>query len=255
MAGLKERIQHLKGLTPVKFEVRLSVAVNPFTEEMKNEIISKAPSKDENGEKEEGSEVKTDDEEDSNGDEIFNGDIETPEIGEISGVDSFVISRTDDGGKRKQRAAFVVYKADIAEGRVINIKGNAVEQPQSWGLGNDHDLDLNLGISTTPSGDGPRDNETSGQKHFQPYTVHGPRRSNLKMNYPATITVGSPTLEGLPMTLEQSPLWTSVYPNFFLRRSVQDLRPVFLIRSLALSMYIFETTKYFTITVGFSNVY
>ncbi|KAL6971507.1 hypothetical protein U1Q18_031186 [Sarracenia purpurea var. burkii] len=106
---------------------------------------------------------------------------------------------------------------DIAEGRVINIQGNAVEQPQSWGLGmnnarsgmeleyvalsdncsgiididdnlidydvfnagNDHDLDLNLGISTTPSGDGPRDNETSGQKHFHPYTVRDPRRSNV----------------------------------------------------------------------------
>ncbi|KAL6955651.1 hypothetical protein U1Q18_043631 [Sarracenia purpurea var. burkii] len=267
MSGLKQRIQHLKGLSPVMFEVRPSIAVNPFTEEMKNEIISKATSEDENGEKEEGYEVKTDDEEDSNGDEIFNDDIETLEIGEISGVDSFLISRTDDGGKRKNerhlwltrfapiQPCILIMNADIAEGRVINIKGNAVEQPQSWGLGNDHDLDLNLGISTTPSGDGPRDNETSGQKHFHPYTVHDPRRSNLKMNYPATITVGSPTLEGLPMTLEQSPLWTSVYPNFFLRRSVQDLRPVFLIRSLALSMYIFETTKYFTITVGFSNVY
>ncbi|KAL6967391.1 hypothetical protein U1Q18_033199 [Sarracenia purpurea var. burkii] len=44
--------------------------------------------------------------------------------------------------------------------------------------GNDHDLDLNLGISTTPSGDGPRDNETLGQKHFHPYTVNDPRRSN-----------------------------------------------------------------------------
>lgn len=35
------------------------------------------------------------------------------------------------------------------------------------------------------------------------------------MKNPATITVGNPTLQGLPMTSEHPAFWNGAYPNYF----------------------------------------
>ncbi|KAG5515421.1 hypothetical protein RHGRI_036464 [Rhododendron griersonianum] len=78
--------------------------------------------------------------------------------------------------------------------------------------GDDHSLDLNLGISTPSSGDGPKDNERLGHLQFHPY-AHEARRPNMKN--PATITVGNPTLQGIAMTSEHPAFWNGVYPNYF----------------------------------------
>lgn len=45
--------------------------------------------------------------------------------------------------------------------------------------GSDHNLDLNLGISTPSCGDGPKDNERLGHLQFHPYAVQETRRSNV----------------------------------------------------------------------------
>ena len=45
--------------------------------------------------------------------------------------------------------------------------------------GSVHNLDLNLGISIPSSGDGTKDNESSGRFQFHPYDVHDVRRSNV----------------------------------------------------------------------------
>lgn len=79
--------------------------------------------------------------------------------------------------------------------------------------GSDHNLDLNLGISTPSCGDGPKDNERLGHLQFHPYAVQETRRSNMKN--PATIPVGNPTLQGLPMTSEHPAFWNGVYPSYF----------------------------------------
>lgn len=47
-----------------------------------------------------------------------------------------------------------------------------------WNAGDDHSLDLNLGISTPSSGDGPKDNERLGHLQFHPY-AHEARRQNV----------------------------------------------------------------------------
>ncbi|GFZ20541.1 related to AP2.7 [Actinidia rufa] len=85
--------------------------------------------------------------------------------------------------------------------------------PEANAGGRDHNLDLNLGISTPSSGDAQKDHESLGHLPFHPYIVHDARKSNMK-DLSAT-TVGSPTVKGLPMTSEHLPLWTGVYPNFF----------------------------------------
>ncbi|PSR86638.1 Ethylene-responsive transcription factor RAP2-7 like [Actinidia chinensis var. chinensis] len=85
--------------------------------------------------------------------------------------------------------------------------------PEANAGGRDHNLDLNLGISTPSSGDAQKDHESLGHLPFHPYIVHDARKSNMK-DVSAT-TVGSPTVKGLPMTSEHLPLWTGVYPNFF----------------------------------------
>ncbi|KAI8523946.1 hypothetical protein RHMOL_Rhmol13G0111100 [Rhododendron molle] len=78
--------------------------------------------------------------------------------------------------------------------------------------GDDHSLDLNLGISTPSSGDGPKDNERLSHLQFHPY-AHEARRPNIKN--PATITVGNPTLQGIAMTSEHPVFRNGVYPNYF----------------------------------------
>ncbi|GFZ13188.1 related to AP2.7 [Actinidia rufa] len=74
--------------------------------------------------------------------------------------------------------------------------------------GNVHNLDLNLGISIPSSGDGTKDNESSGRFQFHPYDV-------LDMENPTSTVAGKQSLKGLAMTSDHPPLWTGAYPNFF----------------------------------------
>ncbi|PSR90002.1 Ethylene-responsive transcription factor like isoform 1 [Actinidia chinensis var. chinensis] len=85
--------------------------------------------------------------------------------------------------------------------------------PEANAGGRDHNLNLNLGISTPSSGDAQKDHESLRHFPFHPYAVHDARKSNMKN--PTVTTVGSPTLKGLPMTSDHLPLWVGLYPNFF----------------------------------------
>ncbi|KAF7152727.1 hypothetical protein RHSIM_Rhsim01G0221900 [Rhododendron simsii] len=78
--------------------------------------------------------------------------------------------------------------------------------------GSDHNLDLNLGVST-PFVDGSKTNGSLRHLQFHPYDVHDGRRPN--MENPATTTAGNRTLEGLPMTSERPLSRAGVYLNFF----------------------------------------
>ncbi|THG18567.1 hypothetical protein TEA_010847 [Camellia sinensis var. sinensis] len=51
---------------------------------------------------------------------------------------------------------------------------------EAYHEGGNHNLDLNLMISTPSSGDGPKDNGSLRHLQFHPYEVHGARRSNEK---------------------------------------------------------------------------
>ncbi|KAL7264661.1 hypothetical protein ACSBR1_002594 [Camellia fascicularis] len=84
---------------------------------------------------------------------------------------------------------------------------------EAYHEGGNHNLDLNLMISTPSSGDGPKDNGSLRHLQFHPYEVHGARRSN--MENPATTRLGNPTLKGQAMTSDHHPLWTGLHPNFF----------------------------------------
>ncbi|KAE9463472.1 hypothetical protein C3L33_04608, partial [Rhododendron williamsianum] len=78
--------------------------------------------------------------------------------------------------------------------------------------GSDHNLDLNLGVST-PFVDDSKTNGSLGHLQFHPYDVHDGRRPN--MENPATTTAGNRTLEGLPMTSERPLSQAGLYLNFF----------------------------------------
>ncbi|KAI8032336.1 Protein MOR1 [Camellia lanceoleosa] len=49
---------------------------------------------------------------------------------------------------------------------------------EAYREGGNHNLGLNLMISTPSSGDGPKDNGSLRHLQFHPYEVHGARRSN-----------------------------------------------------------------------------
>ncbi|KAI7994724.1 APETALA2-like protein 1 [Camellia lanceoleosa] len=75
---------------------------------------------------------------------------------------------------------------------------------EAYHEGGNHNLDLNLMISTSSSGDGQKDNGSLRHLQFHPYEVRGARRSN--MENPATTTLGNPTLKGQAMTSDHHPL-------------------------------------------------
>ncbi|XP_060174464.1 ethylene-responsive transcription factor RAP2-7-like isoform X2 [Lycium barbarum] len=94
---------------------------------------------------------------------------------------------------------------------VTNFEPSAYEretmsEPQSEGR--EHDLDLNLGISTSSS----KENDRSGGLCYHPYDKQDPTKS--KMDKPGSVIVGSSHLKGLPMTSQQAHLWTGIYSNF-----------------------------------------
>ncbi|CAN4100910.1 unnamed protein product [Withania somnifera] len=85
-------------------------------------------------------------------------------------------------------------------------EGETMSEPQSEG--SQHDLDLNLGISTYSS----KENDRLGGSRFHPYDMQDASRP--KMHKPGPVIVGSSHLKGLTMTSQQAQLWTGIYSNF-----------------------------------------
>ncbi|XP_052175394.1 ethylene-responsive transcription factor RAP2-7-like isoform X2 [Diospyros lotus] len=76
--------------------------------------------------------------------------------------------------------------------------------------GSDHSLDLNLGIPSPYSGNGPKDDESLGDLQLQPCSADGTRSNKSTTN-----TVRSPTPRGLAVTSELPLLHSGGYPLFF----------------------------------------
>ncbi|XP_049411488.1 AP2-like ethylene-responsive transcription factor TOE3 isoform X1 [Solanum stenotomum] len=85
-------------------------------------------------------------------------------------------------------------------------EGETMSLPQSEG--SQHDLDLNLRISTTSS----KENDRLGGSRYQPYDMQDATKP--KMDKPGSVIVGSSHLKGLPMMSQQAQLWTGIYSNF-----------------------------------------
>nr|ASK12223.1 AP2-like ethylene-responsive transcription factor [Petunia axillaris subsp. axillaris] len=83
-------------------------------------------------------------------------------------------------------------------------EGETISEPQSEG--SHHNLDLNLGISTSSS----KENDRFGGKYYHPYDTQDVTKS--KMDKPGPVVVGSSYLKGLPM--RQPHLWTGAYSSF-----------------------------------------
>ncbi|XP_011089376.1 ethylene-responsive transcription factor RAP2-7-like isoform X2 [Sesamum indicum] len=76
--------------------------------------------------------------------------------------------------------------------------------------GSQHDLDLNLGISTSP----PEESGRLGSLVFNTHDVQHTRTSKLHAESSATTIVGNRPLNGLPVTSEHPMLWTGLNPKF-----------------------------------------
>ncbi|XP_055830307.1 ethylene-responsive transcription factor RAP2-7-like isoform X2 [Solanum dulcamara] len=85
-------------------------------------------------------------------------------------------------------------------------EGETMSEPQNEG--SQHDLDLNLGISTSSS----KENDRLGGSRYHPYDMQN--ATEPKMDKPGPVIVGSSNLKGLPMTSQQAQLWTGIYSNF-----------------------------------------
>ncbi|KAJ8563547.1 hypothetical protein K7X08_031999 [Anisodus acutangulus] len=85
-------------------------------------------------------------------------------------------------------------------------EGETISEPQTEG--GQHDLDLNLGISTSSS----KENDRLGGLRYHHYDMQDATKS--KMDKPGPVIVGSSHLKGLPMTSQQAQLWTGIYSNF-----------------------------------------
>ncbi|KAF3660524.1 APETALA2-like protein 1 isoform X1 [Capsicum chacoense] len=85
-------------------------------------------------------------------------------------------------------------------------EGETMSEPQIEG--SQHDLDLNLGISTSSS----KENGRLGGSCYHPYDIQDATKP--KMHKPDPLIVGSSHLKGLPMTSQQAQSWTGIYSNF-----------------------------------------
>ncbi|KAJ7980938.1 Ethylene-responsive transcription factor RAP2-7 [Quillaja saponaria] len=84
--------------------------------------------------------------------------------------------------------------------------------PKAGNEGGSHNLDLNLGISTTSLGNRPKENRGHLQLPSGPYDMLGGRSSRMENN--VNSTVGGPPLRGLLVT-EECPLpLNGVFPSF-----------------------------------------
>ncbi|PON62366.1 AP2/ERF transcription factor [Parasponia andersonii] len=79
--------------------------------------------------------------------------------------------------------------------------------------GENHNLDLNLGISTPSFGNGQKESEGRIQFHPGPYEMHS--RKLLGMENHTSVTLSDPPFKGLVMTPEQPLVLNGVYPSFF----------------------------------------
>ncbi|KAL8146206.1 AP2-like ethylene-responsive transcription factor TOE3 isoform X2 [Apium graveolens] len=77
--------------------------------------------------------------------------------------------------------------------------------------GSEYNLDLNLGMSTPSSKNGPKETATSGQLQFVSCDRMEDRR--LQIGNTVTATGGNPTLPGLPVS--QPYMWNVANPNMF----------------------------------------
>ncbi|GLU11736.1 hypothetical protein SLE2022_284600 [Rubroshorea leprosula] len=87
--------------------------------------------------------------------------------------------------------------------------------------GNNHDLDLNLGISP-PVRSGPKENEGHLQFHSRPYDVEGGR----SLTNPAVATLGGMPFNGPVKTTDQPNFWTGVYPSFFSSEERETIKKI-----------------------------
>ncbi|KAL0417773.1 UNVERIFIED_CONTAM: Ethylene-responsive transcription factor RAP2-7 [Sesamum radiatum] len=81
---------------------------------------------------------------------------------------------------------------------------------QPYKGGSQHDLDLNLGISTSS----PKESGDLGSLQFNTYDGQQARTSKLHAENSAMTSVGNRPLNGLPVTSEHPMLWTGVNPKF-----------------------------------------
>lgn len=85
-------------------------------------------------------------------------------------------------------------------------EGNTMSEPQNEG--SQHDLDLNLGISTSSS----KEFDRLGSSRYHPYDIEASRKP--KMDKFGPVMVGSSHLKGLPMMSQQAQLWTGIDSSF-----------------------------------------
>ncbi|XP_030503628.2 ethylene-responsive transcription factor RAP2-7 isoform X1 [Cannabis sativa] len=103
------------------------------------------------------------------------------------------------------REAVTNFEPSTYEGEMI---------PNANHEGDNHNLDLNLGMSTSSFGTCQKESEGRIQFHPGHYDVHN--RKPLGMENHSNATLGDPPFKGLVMTSEQQPLMLSgVYPSFF----------------------------------------
>ncbi|KVI12016.1 hypothetical protein Ccrd_009573 [Cynara cardunculus var. scolymus] len=110
------------------------------------------------------------------------------------------------GKKAHEKAAIKINGGEA----VTNFEANTYkgETVSASHCGSDHNLDLNLGIST-PSCLGKCSSRTENLEHMQlNHGLHDIRR--LQVENPATMT-----LRGLPVISEHGQSWTGMYPTFF----------------------------------------
>ncbi|XP_076931853.1 ethylene-responsive transcription factor RAP2-7-like [Bidens hawaiensis] len=96
---------------------------------------------------------------------------------------------------------------------VTNFEARSYEAniPPSTPHGNEHNLNLSLGISTHGAGSGSSGNKNLEQAHLN--YMHDTRR--LQLENPVSSNVGMTALKGLPVSSAQySSSWSGVYPTF-----------------------------------------
>ncbi|KAI4334454.1 hypothetical protein L6164_019146 [Bauhinia variegata] len=86
--------------------------------------------------------------------------------------------------------------------------------PEAVDEGGSHNLDLNLGIATTPLyGNGPKENRGHLQFQRGPYNMHVGRISRMESNFDSEI--GDPSFKRLVVTEERPSAWNGMCPSFF----------------------------------------
>ncbi|KAL2487796.1 Ethylene-responsive transcription factor Related to AP22-7 [Forsythia ovata] len=85
--------------------------------------------------------------------------------------------------------------------------GESITEPRNEG--SKHDLDLNLGISTSS----PKENESLALLQFQPYDVQNARKAKLQMQNSGTTRLHNLPIKGLPLTSEYPTSWAGLNPK------------------------------------------